>query len=150
MRSTPFGLSILTLALAFASGCPSKNDQPGPTDANVYEVNVELPPGCPPAQANEKGVGTPCTMGGGQCTGGLLCTCDRAFGVQLTGVPCVCTLVQLAQQGSTNPCGPPLASDFCGSNATCCSYLTSAAYCSPNVCLPGGQCIEFVPVDAGP
>ena len=27
--------------------------------------------------------------------------------------------------------------------------LTTAAYCVPNVCLPGGQCVEFVLPDAG-
>ena len=135
-------------ALGASAGCSSHDSQPT-RDAAVYEVELDLPVGCPPAQANDKSVGKPCTMGGNQCASPLHCTCDPYLGVQLSGVPCVCTLIQLAPQGSTDPCGAPLAANFCGTSATCCSYLTTAAYCVPDICLPGGQCIVFEPVDAG-
>ena len=88
-------------------------------------------------------------MCGDECASPLHCTCTPSLGVELTGVPCVCTKVQLANTGSTDPCQDSVPANFCGSSATCCSYLTSAAYCVPDICLPGGQCIVFVPVDAG-
>ena len=69
----------------------------------MFDVSLELPEGCPPVQPNEKGVGIPCTMGGGQCTAagvpaGLRCTCDPYFGIQLYGVPCVCTNIKVQPQ----------------------------------------------------
>jgi hypothetical protein len=142
-------LAVLAAGALAACSSGSHSAPCGSTDAAVYEVGIEAPAGCPPAQANELGIGKPCGMCGNDCASPLHCTCDPYLGVQLSGVPCVCTLVQLATQGSTNPCGPPLPSNFCGSNATCCSYLTTAAYCVPDVCLPGGQCIVFVPIDGG-
>jgi hypothetical protein len=143
--------SLAAIALCAVAACSSPTSQPacGARDAAVFEVGIPTPPGCPPAQANELGVGKPCGMCGNDCASPLHCTCDSYLGVQLTGLPCVCTLVQLAPTGSTDPCGPPLPSNFCGSNATCCSYVTTAAYCVPNVCLPGGQCVVFVPIDGG-
>ena len=57
-------------------------------------------------------------------------------------------MFQLAPTGSTNPCAD-VGSTFCGSNATCCNVLTTAAYCVPNICLINQQCIEFVPLDGG-
>jgi hypothetical protein len=139
---------VLLLLLGAASACGSGSKYQPPADAAVYEVDYDLPPGCPP-EPNNKGIGKPCTRGGGQCGNSLRCTCDPFLGVQLTGLPCVCTQVQLAPTGSTNPCGPPLASDYCGDNATCCNYANSAAYCVPDICLPGGQCLVFVTPDAG-
>jgi hypothetical protein len=139
----------MTALICAAAGCSSdKKPACGMRDAGVVEVGIEPPPGCPPSEANELGIGTPCTMCGNECASPLRCTCDVYLGVQLADVPCVCTLFQLAQQGSTNPCAEQPA-NFCGSNATCCSALTTAAYCVPNVCLPGGQCIDFTPPDAG-
>ena len=147
MRRLP---SLLALGFGLLPGCScGDGNKQAPGDAAVYEVNFEAPAGCPPAQANDKGVGRGCTKGGGQCASPLHCTCDPYLGVQLDGVPCVCTLVQLAQTGATDPCAPPLPADFCGLSATCCAYLTSAAYCVPDICLPGGQCVVFEPVDAG-
>jgi hypothetical protein len=116
----------------------------GQRDA-VYEVSLNLPDGCPPPSGNDKGVGAPCTMGGKQCKSPLHCTCDPAFGVQLSGVPCICTLFQLAEVGSADPCGAPLPANFCGSNATCCSYLTVGAYCVPSICLEGNVCPVVAP-----
>jgi hypothetical protein len=142
---------VVALWLLFACvhpGCSCGESNNEPRDAQVFEVDFEAPEGCPPPE-NELGIGKPCTRGGNQCTGGLRCTCDPYFGIQLTGIPCVCTKVQLAQTGATDPCAPPLDPNFCGSGTTCCAYLTTAAYCVPDICLPGGQCVEFVPVDAG-
>ena len=118
-----------------------------PRDAGIVEVGLEAPPGCPPAP-NELGIGKPCTMCGNECASPLRCTCDPYLGVQLEGVPCVCTKVQPAPTGSTDPCAD-VGPNFCGSNTMCCAVLNIAAYCVPNVCLIGGQCIVFTPVDAG-
>ena len=144
-------LAALALAAVFwTPACSSPAKKPcGSTDAAVIEVGIEPPPGCPPELANELGIGKPCGTCGDECASPLHCTCDSYLGLRLSGVPCVCTLVQLAPQGSTNPCGPPLASNFCGSGTTCCNYVNTAAYCVPDVCLPNGQCVEFVPIDAG-
>ena len=143
-------LTVVLMAFA-AAACGSATKKPpcGSTDAAVVEVGIDPPPGCPPEAANELGIGKPCGMCGNECAAPLHCTCDSYLGVRLSGVPCVCTLVQLATQGSTNPCGAPLDPNFCGSNATCCNYVNTAAYCVPNVCLPGGECVVFVPVDGG-
>jgi hypothetical protein len=141
--------ALVTVAM---SACSSHGSKPacGTTDAAVYEAGITFPAGCPPAQPNEMGVGKPCTVCGNECTGGLQCTCDSHFGVQLAGVPCVCTKLQFASAGSTDPChDPALPANFCGSNTTCCNYLTSAAYCVPDVCLPNGQCVVFVPITDG-
>jgi len=118
------------------------------TDAGVIEVGIETPAGCPPAQANELGIGEPCTKCGNECASPLRCACDSLLGVQLSGVPCVCTLLQFAEQGSTDPCKDQGA-NWCGSNTRCCNVLALAAYCIPNVCLPNGECVEFFPLDAG-
>ena len=71
---------------------------------------IELPPGCPPAQANELGIGKPCTMCGNECT--------RQPALHLRSVsrrPAHRRPLRLhagcssRQQGSTDPCGAPLA-----------------------------------------
>jgi len=146
-----FGLGLAALA---AAGCHAGATVTQPTDAHVFDLELDLPAGCPPGTANENGVGIPCTKGGGQCSSkGLLCTCDQAFGLLLNGVPCICTIAGInTSSTATDPCsaqanGKPAG--FCGSNATCCPYMTVGYYCSPNVCLPGGACINFTPPDAG-
>ena len=146
VRST---IAMTALFLCAAVSC-SSGQKPacGTRDAGIVEVGIEPPPGCPPAEANEIGIGKPCSMCGNECALPLRCTCDPLLGIQLTSVPCVCTLFQLAQQGSTNPC-QDVGASFCGSNTTCCNVLSTAAYCVPNVCLINQQCIEFVPIDAG-
>ncbi len=149
--------AALTIALVMA-GCHSSSTVTPPRDAQVFDLSLDLPEGCPPATGNEKGVGIACTKGGGECTksgvpGGLLCTCDQAFGLQLNGVPCVCTIAGISLSSSTtDPCsaqanGKPAG--FCGTNATCCPYMTQGYYCSPNACLPGGACIDFTSADGG-
>jgi hypothetical protein len=160
LRLLGVALAGLGLAVAMAGCHPGSSAPPPPKDATILDLSVDLPPGCPPATPNEKGVGIPCTRGGGQCTAsgmpsGLLCTCDPLpiLGVVLSGVPCVCTIG--GPNGSataTDPCsqaanGKPAG--FCGTNATCCPYRTTAYYCSPDVCLPGGACIDFTPPPGG-
>ena len=154
-RATLIGMarSAMTMAALLicvaAADCSSGGKKAcGPQDAGVIEVGLAPPPGCPPAEANDKGVGSPCTMCGNECASPLHCTCDPYLGIQLTDVPCVCTLLQVAPTGSSDPCADAPA-NFCGSNATCCNVLTTAAYCVPNICLIGGQCIVFTPLDAG-
>jgi hypothetical protein len=150
----PLRLSLLlAVATAFGAGCHSGATITPPTDAHVYDLSLDLPPGCPPASGNENGVGISCTKGGNECKSPLLCTCDQAFGLQLNGVPCICTIAGINQSASvTDPCsaaanGKP--ANFCGSDAVCCPYLTVGYYCSPNVCLPGGSCIQFTPLNPG-
>jgi hypothetical protein len=150
MRSALIRLAVL-LACTGAAGCSSGGSKPmcgAPRDAGVIEVGLEAPPGCPPPAANEMGIGQACTMCGNECKSPLRCTCDPYLGVQLEGVPCVCTKVQPAPTGSTDPC-KDVGAGFCGSSATCCNVINIAAYCVPDVCLIGGQCIVFAPPDAG-
>ena len=136
------------LALSAAGACSSGHGGPpdgSSRDGLTYDLSLDLPPGCPPAQGNEKGVGAPCTRGGHECTGNLVCACDTVDGLTLNGVPCICTLAGLNTKVGAEP-PPPCSSqsaDVCGSGATCCNYGTIAYYCSPNVCLPGGACIDF-------
>jgi hypothetical protein len=138
-----------------AAGChPGSSAPPPPTDGPVYDFAIDLPPGCPPATQNEKGVGIPCTRGGNECKrsgvpSGLLCTCDPLpiIGAKLNGVPCICTIGGPNLSTNPDPCTANNVS--CGSGATCCAYTTVGYYCSPDVCLPGGQCIQFTPIDAG-
>jgi len=149
MSRIAMALTAVLLWAGATAGCSSHGKKAcGNLDGGQIEVGLQPPPGCPPAEANDKGIGSACTMCGNECASPLRCTCDPYLGIQLTGVPCVCTLVQIAPTGSTDPCKDAPA-DFCGSSATCCNVLTTAAYCVPNVCLIGGQCIEFVPLDAG-
>ena len=146
MRFFSFWSCGVALATTLAA-CSSGSSSP-PRDAAVYDLALDLPPGCPPAGGNEKGVGIPCTKGGGECAKAgvppnLLCTCDEAYGLQLNGVPCLCTLVGInLSTAVTDPCGAQ-TSPPCGSNATCCNYMSQGYFCSPDICLPGGACIDF-------
>ncbi len=135
------------LALA---GCRS-GKQTVPRDAaTVYDVSVELPEGCPPPEANEKGIGAPCTEGGGECArvagaSDLRCTCDQFATIKLSGVPCVCTLAGINPDATNTPNAcDKVATGFCGTNATCCPYMSLGYFCIPNICLPDGACLEFI------
>jgi len=133
----------------FLIACHS-GKQTVPRDAaTVYDVAVELPEGCPPPQANEKGIGAPCTEGGGECRKvssdpHFVCTCDQFATIKLSGVPCVCTLAGInADTNTANACDN-VSGDYCGSGATCCPYMSLGYFCIPNVCLPDGACLEFI------
>ena len=144
-------LALLVLtAVVSASACSGggSHSGDGSTDA-IFDLGLEWPANCPPEAGNDKGIGIACTRGGGQCKNGLLCTCDPAFGALLAGVPCFCTLAQIAQNGSKDPCADSVPTNYCGSTATCCDVINEAAYCVPNVCLIGGACLVFVPADGG-
>src|SRR5262249_22304242 len=135
MFRTPIAFATLVACAGLvACSSPSKPMCGGPRDAGVIEVGLEAPPGCPPSGPNELSDATHCTLCGDKCAVPLRCTCDPYLGVQLEGVPCVCTKVQPAPTGSTDPC-TDVGAGFCGSNATCCNVLTTAAYCVPDVCL---------------
>ncbi len=148
-------MPLAWLGVVLVLGChPGSSAPPPPKDATVIDLSIDLPPGCPPATPNEKGVGIPCTRGGGECTRsgvpkGLLCTCDPLpiLGALLNGVPCVCTIGGPNLTTNPDPCTANSVS--CGSETTCCPYMTTAYYCMPNVCLPGGQCIDFTPANPG-
>jgi len=139
------GAALISAASACSSGGSSGD---GSTDS-IFDLGLEWPENCPPEVGNDKGIGAPCTPGGGQCKDPLRCTCDPALGTKLAGVPCFCTLAQFAQNGSKDPCTDSVPADYCGSNAICCNVLTSAAYCVPDECKIGDGCLVFVLVDAG-
>ena len=149
MRNT--SLTFL-LFCAIAGGCSSNNaykPDGGPkVDALTYDLSLDLPPGCPPGQGNDKGIGKTCTRGGHECASPLICACDTVSGLTLNGLPCFCTIAMLNTQPSNVPCST-VPSNVCGSEATCCNFMKTAYYCSPNVCLPGGQCIDFTGPDGG-
>jgi hypothetical protein len=133
-----------------ASACSGGGSKKGDASVDsIIDVGLEWPDGCPPATANDKGIGAACTRGGNECKNGLRCTCDPQLGALLAGVPCICTLAQFAQNGSKDPCTDSVPANFCGSGATCCNVLNSAAYCVPNVCLINDACLVFVPADGG-
>lgn len=73
---------------------------------------------CGEDEANELGVGKPCTKGGGECKEGLECSADIHSDPLGGAYFCV------------KPCGD---ADNCGSNATCC---LSAHICVLDTCAP--------------
>jgi len=146
------GVLMLCAVLCLAAGACSSGAGQRPDgsarDGTTYDLALDLPPGCPPGQGNDKGVGSTCTRGGGQCSNGLVCACDTILGLTLNGVPCICTLAGLnPHPANPSPCAA--ATPACGTNAICCDYMTTAYYCSPNICLPGGSCINFSPAGGG-
>lgn len=146
MRRLAFLLGLVTAAGACSGGSRNRGDA---SVDSIIDVGLEWPDGCPPATANDKGIGAACTRGGNECKNGLLCTCDPQLGALLAGVPCICTRAQPAQNGSKDPCMDSVPANYCGSGATCCNVLNSAAYCVPNVCLINDVCLVFVPADGG-
>jgi len=154
MRFSSLSCGGLVVLLAIAGACSSsRSSRDAATDGVVYDLALDLPVGCPPDAGNALGVGAPCTRGGGQCPGiksNLVCACDTIDGVTLVGIPCICTVAGLNSSNPNNP-SPPCSTQpagVCGSGATCCNYMSIAYYCSPNICLPGGACINFSPPDA--
>jgi hypothetical protein len=138
---------LIPLSLSLFLGACRSGKQEIPRDAAmVYDLALELPEGCPPAQANEKGIGAPCSEGGKECDRlGLRCTCDQFATFKLSGVPCVCTVAGLNPDpaNTTNACDV-VPANTCGSNAQCCPYMNLGYFCIPNVCLPDGECLEFI------
>ena len=134
-------LVCLTAAipLGACSSSSSSNGDGAVQDALVIDYTFgDLPPGCPPAMPNDKGVGSPCTKGGGQCTNGLICACDTTLGiVPPDNTPCVCT--RFVSFTDSRGCGS-LAADYCGEGATCCSYMNAIGLCVPTVCLENAMC----------
>ncbi len=99
--------AVIVVPLGCSAGGGGVIPDAHPVDA--YEVSLDLPPGCPPANGNEKQVGKPCTVTvNSNPDAGDLC--------------------------ATQP------SSTCGSNASCCAYMTIGTYCVPNICLPGNEC----------
>jgi hypothetical protein len=135
-------IAALVAGLVACSSGPGRPPDGGTHDGMTLDLALDLPPGCPPGQANDKGVGSTCTRGGHECTGNLICACDTIDGLTLNGVPCICTQAGLnPMPNNPSPCAASKPS--CGMNATCCDYKNVAYYCSPNVCLPGNACIDF-------
>jgi hypothetical protein len=80
-------------------------------------------------------------MGGHQCGTGLQCSCDPIFGAVIQGIPCICSKLNLSLNVPDGgvPCDTAPA-NFCGTGASCCSYMAAGYYCLPNVCLDQGAC----------
>src|ERR1022692_2853955 len=146
MRFSSLSYGGLMVLMALAGGCSSSaSSRDAATDGVVYDLALDLPVGCPPDAGNAIGVGAHCTRGGNQCGAvgsNLVCACDTIDGVTLVGVPCICTRAGL-NTSTTNPDPCNQVQPACGANATCCNYMNIAYYCSPNICLPGGACINF-------
>jgi len=143
IQVTALVTALLTAGVGCSAGGGGSIPDAGPHDA-VFEVGVNLPDGCPPATGNELGVGRPCTMGGGECSGlgnNFQCSCDPIFGAVVQGIPCFCSRINLSLNVPDGgvPCDTAPA-NFCGSGAGCCSYLSAGYYCLPNVCLDQGAC----------
>jgi hypothetical protein len=150
MRRLARVLACAVLACLGATACSGGGGHAGDASADsIIDLGLQWPASCPPDAGNANGVGAACTKGGGECKNGLRCTCDPALGSSLVGVPCFCSLVQFAKNGSVDPCKDSVAADYCGDSATCCDILNSAAYCVPNVCLIGGACLVFELADGG-
>jgi hypothetical protein len=133
-------LALLAAPLGCSAGGGGTIPDAHPIDA--YEVSLDLPAGCPPGVGNDKGVGKTCTRGGNECpnTGTFRCTCDPFLSIQLTGVPCICTILTVATTADAGDLCAAQPADLCGTGAGCCAYMSVGTYCVPNVCLPGGAC----------
>ena len=131
-------LSALVVLTVGITGCSSGGGG-AKSDAGVDYLTFDvpfgdLPPGCPPAAANDKGIGSACTKGGNECKDGLLCACEAHANIQPPeGTPCVCTKLILSGCDSV-----PV--DYCGQGATCCSYMNALSICVPLVCLEDATC----------
>ena len=129
---------IIVLLTACSAGGGGKLQDAAAVDGFTIDYRFgDLPPGCPPATANDKGIGAPCTRGGGQCPSSLNCTCDNFAGVTPPeGTPCFCT-IPILQRCESIPAGT------CGQKATCCSYMQQFAICVPDICLESAMCPVF-------
>jgi hypothetical protein len=139
-------MGAVALGAASIAGCSAGGGgqipDAGSADA-VFEVALNLPDGCPPPIGNDKGVGKPCTRGGGECgptTGDLHCTCDNFLGIRLDGVPCLCTILTVNSTPDAGDLCASLPADHCGSTASCCPYMSAGTYCAPSICLAAGVC----------
>jgi hypothetical protein len=129
-------VSVLACLTGCSAGGGGKLQDAGTGFTIDYRFS-DLPPGCPPVTGNDKGIGAPCTHGGGQCKSGHICACDTTAGVTPPqGTPCFCTILVL-QSCDTIPAGT------CGQNAMCCSYMQQAALCVPDACLQSATCPAF-------
>lgn len=129
-------MGLLGLAAMTAAGCSSGGGaRDAAADYLTFDVPFgDLPPGCPPAAANEQGIGTACTKGGNECKDGLLCACEAHANIlPPDGTPCVCT--KLIFSGCDT-----VPVDYCGQGATCCSYMNALSICVPLVCLENATC----------
>jgi len=137
---SPSAVCLVLLLLASLTGAACSSHGGGNADAShdylTFDVAFgDLPPGCPPAAANDKGIGGPCTMGGNECKNDLICACEPHAGIQPPdGTPCVCTRLMLTGCSNVN------VAQYCGQGAACCSYMDQASICVPLVCLPDGTC----------
>jgi len=136
--------AVVLLGAVACSGGASDGGDAAPHDYVIPDVTVgDVPEACAHGQGNEKGVGAPCSMGGGECRryGSLICACEPLLGYMLPGAPCICTIPILGQTCQQIP------SDYCGSNATCCSYENVGSACFPNACLDMAMCPMMEPVE---
>jgi hypothetical protein len=150
-HSRRIGYSLLTLAglllavgaWAAAAACSSGGGGKLKPDTAVGDgISFDwsfgdLPPGCPPAAGNEKNVGKPCSVGGKECPGGMICACEEFAGITPpAGTPCFCTVAILGKQCSDATVPP----DYCGTGASCCGYMNQGFICVPDACLTSMMC----------
>jgi hypothetical protein len=138
------GLLVAVGAWATVAACSSgggKTVPDGAADGISFDWRFgDLPEGCPPTAGNEKGVGKPCSVGGNECSAGLLCACDENFGIKPPAdTPCFCTQAILGKTCSD----PSIPAGYCGTGASCCGYMAVGSLCVPDVCLTAMMCPVF-------
>ena len=141
-KSLLVGLLLVVASFSCSSGGGSHDAS---VDYLTFDVSFgDLPAGCPPAAANDKGIGGVCTKGGNECKSPLLCACEPHANIQPPdGTPCVCT--QLILSGCD-----AVPTGYCGQNATCCSYMNALSICVPLACLQDATCPDLSGTSSGP
>lgn len=115
-----YGCATATCSAACSAAADAATTTTSPPDA---DASCEAPRGstCPPVAGNCKGIGKPCTKGGGECNERT--SCDRDLDPNGAGA---CVTVFSCTTGS------------CGNGATCCKSPTTqnVPLCMANQCLP--------------
>jgi hypothetical protein len=143
-------LKFVLLPLTFSVLAAACSNGGGNGDASHDYIQPDfsfgdLPPGCPPPAANDKGIGGVCTKGGGECKNGLLCACEPHLNIiPPDNTPCICTQL-IVTSGCAN-----VSVDYCGQGAICCSYMDVFGLCVPTVCLENAVCPDLSGTTSGP
>lgn len=138
------GLVVAVGAWISVAACSSgggKKVPDGAADGISFDWRFgDLPEGCPPTAGNEKNIGKPCSVGGKECGGGMICACEPYAGITPPeGTPCFCTVAILGKTCDD----PSIPANYCGTGASCCGYMTFGSLCVPDVCLSAMMCPMF-------
>jgi hypothetical protein len=108
-------LSEMCFLISYAVGTPDRLE--GCFDGGPGGL---IPPGCGKDPPNDKGIGTACTKGGGECPEDLACTLDLVS----YDIPGFCILPSCATQAD------------CGAGASCCALQQAGGFtiCVPDAC----------------